>query len=69
MVAIGTAIGLVGALAGARLVRSMLYGETGIDAMTFVGVPLVLIAVAAFAIWFPARRAAVVDPMVALRGE
>jgi hypothetical protein len=48
MVAIGTAIGLVGALAGARLVRSMLYGETGIDAMTFVGVPLVLIAVAAF---------------------
>ena len=69
MVAVGTVIGLVGALAGARLVRGMLYGETGIDAMTFVGVPLVLIGVAAVAIWFPARRAATVDPMVALRGE
>ena len=69
MVGIGTAIGLVGALLGARLVRGMLYGETGIDVVTFVGVPIVLIGVAAFAIWFPAQRAARVDPMVALRGE
>ena len=69
MVAIGTVIGLVGAVLGSRLVRGMLYGDTGIDLVTFVGVPVVLIGVAAFAIWFPARRAATVDPMVALRGE
>jgi hypothetical protein len=47
----------------------MRYGGTGIAAMTFSGVPLVLIAVAAVAIWCPARSAAMVDPMVALRGE
>jgi ABC-type antimicrobial peptide transport system permease subunit len=69
LVAIGTVIGLAGAVAGWRLVRGMLYGATGIDMMTFVGVPVVLVAVAALAIWIPARRAAAVDPMVALRGE
>jgi hypothetical protein len=69
MVAIGTAIGLVGVVLGTRLVRSMLYGASGMDVTTLVVVPFVLIAVAAFAIWFPARRAAAVDPMVALRGE
>ena len=69
MVGLGTVIGLAGAVLGSRLVRSMLYGETGIDVVTFVGVPLVLIGVAALAIWIPARRAATVDPMVALRGE
>jgi predicted permease len=69
MVAIGTAIGLVGALGGARLVSGLLYGESGVDVVTMVVVPLTLIAVAALAIWVPARRAATVDPMVALRGE
>ena len=69
MVAIGTVVGLVGAVAGARLVQGLLYGASGIDVMTMVGVPLTLIAVAALAIWIPARRAAAVDPMVALRGE
>jgi predicted permease len=69
MVAIGTVVGLVGAVAGARLVQGLLYGATGVDALTMVGVPLTLIAVAALAIWIPARRAATIDPMIALRGE
>src|SRR5215212_7129323 len=45
MVGVGTVIGLVGAVLGSRLVRGLLYGETGIDVATFVGVPLVLIGV------------------------
>ena len=69
MVVVGTGIGLVGAVLGARLVRGTLYGGSGVDVPTLVAVPLVLIAVAALAIWFPARRAASVDPMVALRGD
>lgn len=69
LVAIGTAIGLIGAVGGWRLVRGMLYGVAGIDPITFVGVPVILIAVAGVAIWVPARRAATVDPMIALRGE
>ena len=69
MVAVGTLIGLVGAILGARLVQGLLYGATGFDGVTMVGVPLVLVVVAAVAIWIPARRAATIDPMVALRGE
>ena len=69
LVGFGTVIGLVGAVLGSRLVRGLLYGDAGIDYVTLAGVPLVLIGVAALAIWFPARRAATVDPMVALRGE
>jgi predicted permease len=69
MVAIGTVIGLAGAILGARLVQGLLYGATGFDVATMVGVPLVLVVVAAVAIWIPARRAATIDPMIALRGE
>jgi ABC-type antimicrobial peptide transport system permease subunit len=69
MVAIGTVIGLAGAILGARLVQGLLYGATGFDAATMVGVPLVLVVVAAVAIWIPARRAATIDPMIALREE
>jgi ABC-type antimicrobial peptide transport system permease subunit len=68
-VVLGTGNRPVGAVLGARLVRGILYGSSGIDVATLAGVPAVLIAVAAVAIWVPARRAATVDPMVALRGE
>jgi len=69
LVVIGAGIGLVGALAVSRLLTSVLYGNGANDPLTFVGVPLVLIAVATVATWLPARRAAATDPLTALRME
>ena len=69
LVALGAVIGLAGALGAWRVVRGMLYGATGPDVLTFVLVPATLLAVAALAIWIPARRAAAVDPVTALRSE
>jgi len=65
----GTAAGLLGALFLARVLGSLLYGVSTHDPLTFVGVPLVLLAVALFATWLPARRATKVEPVVALRYE
>jgi putative ABC transport system permease protein len=53
----------------AGALRSLLYGVEPLDPVTFVGVALVLVAVSVVAILAPARRAARVDPMQALRGE
>jgi putative ABC transport system permease protein len=66
---IGLTIGVAAALAATRVLSSLLYGVTAADPATFVGVSLLLAAVAAAASWLPARRAARVDPMVALRHE
>ena len=66
---VGLVIGAAAALAGGRVVSSFLYGVTAADPATFVGVSLLLACVAAAASWLPARRAARVDPMVALRHE
>jgi putative ABC transport system permease protein len=65
----GIAVGLLGALAATRLMRSLLYGVGATDPLTFAAVPLFLCTVALAAIWIPARRAAHVDPMIALREE
>ena len=65
----GVAIGLVGALAPARVLDTLLFGISPGDPVTLVGVALTLVAVAAAASYLPARRAVRVDPMVALRGE
>lgn len=67
--AIGIALGLGAAFVLARFVRSMLYGVTPSDPLTFSGTALVLLVIALGAAWIPARRAAKVDPMVALRYE
>jgi ABC-type antimicrobial peptide transport system permease subunit len=63
----GLAIGLAGALVLTRLLTTLLFGIQPTDGVTFVVVSMVLIAVAAVACLIPARRAASVDPMVALR--
>lgn len=66
---VGLIAGLALAYAGARYLASFLYGLSPTDPFTFVVVPLVLLAVACVAIVVPARRAAKVDPLVALRYE
>jgi predicted permease len=69
LVVVGAVIGIGGALAASRLLRGILYGASVVDPVTFVGVPLLLTAVAALASWLPARRASGVDPLEALRRE
>ena len=67
IVVVGLAIGLAAALAGGRLLSAFLYGISPHDALTFVAVPIGIVAVAAVACLVPARRAAKVDPLTALR--
>jgi putative ABC transport system permease protein len=66
---IGVVIGMALSFAISRLLQGMLFGLTPTDGATFIGVALLLSSVAALACWLPARRAARVDPMQALRYE
>ncbi|MBA2241714.1 MAG: ABC transporter permease, partial [Chthoniobacterales bacterium] len=66
---IGAVVGLVIAFGGAQFLKSLLYGVSASDPVTFTIVATVLLCVALLACWIPARRASRVDPMVALRAE
>ncbi len=68
-VVLGIALGAAAALAGSRVLRSLLFGVGATDPVTFIAVTIFLAAVALAAIYLPARRAARSDPMVALRND
>jgi predicted permease len=69
LVLVGTVLGVLGTLAGARVIASLLYGISATDPAVLGGVILLLVAVASAAAFIPAHRAARVDPVVALRHE
>jgi predicted permease len=69
LAAIGIAIGLPVALALVRVIRGIFYGVEPYDPLTMIGAAILMITVAALAAWIPARRAAKIDPMEALRYE
>jgi putative ABC transport system permease protein len=65
----GLLVGLPLAYAFSRLMGSLIYGVAATDAVSFLGIPLALVAAAALAIYIPARRAMKIDPIIALRYE
>jgi ABC-type antimicrobial peptide transport system permease subunit len=69
LAATGCVVGLMGAIALSRVLRSFLFEVSAIDPATFCAVLLLMLIVALTAAWIPARRAAAIDPMEALRGD
>jgi ABC-type antimicrobial peptide transport system permease subunit len=69
LIALGIAIGLIGAVISARLIQSFLFGVSQYDPFTYAAVATILFAIALLATWLPARRATQVDPIAALRAE
>jgi len=69
LTAIGIGLGLAGAAAVSRYLEGMLFGLTPLDGSTFLAVSVMFVSVATLASYVPARRAANVDPLIALRCE
>jgi ABC-type antimicrobial peptide transport system permease subunit len=69
MTFLGIALGLVGARGVTRLFKSLLVGVSATDTVSFAGTTALLVLVAAAATYLPARRAAGIDPLQALRNE
>jgi ABC-type antimicrobial peptide transport system permease subunit len=69
LAAIGIAVGLGAAAGLMRLMKSLLFGISPLDPLTYAAVPVVLVAAAILASYLPARRAAAVDPVEALKAE
>jgi putative ABC transport system permease protein len=69
LAAAGVGLGSIVAIAGARLIRGLLFEVSATDPLTFAAVAIGLLAFALLASYIPARRATRVDPMIALRGE
>ena len=69
LTAAGVAIGLGTAAALMQLMKSLLFGISPLDPFTYIAVPLILAIAAALASYLPARRAAAIDPVEALRAE
>jgi hypothetical protein len=69
LVAISVVVGLAGAFAATRLLSSLLFGVGAWDPITFAAIVILISVVAFLAAWLPARRAANVDPIIALRAE
>jgi ABC-type antimicrobial peptide transport system permease subunit len=65
----GSALGIAGAVAATRLMSRFLFETSPVDPLTYSLVPVLFCILALLAAWAPARRAAAVDPMIALRNE
>ena len=69
LLVIGLSLGVAGAFASSALLRSVLFKVDSVDPAIYLGVSFLLAGAAILACWFPARRAARVDPMITLRSE
>jgi len=69
LLVIGLVLGVIGSLLATRLIQGLLFGVTPNDPLTLAAVALAMLAIGVAACWVPARRAAKVDPAVAMRGR
>ena len=69
LISVGVVLGLGAAIAATRLLTSLLYGVSAVDPITYAAVSAGLASAALLACYLPARRAASVDPVTALRSE